>query len=57
MNPQEHIYKETLKRVVDNSPNYPDWIKDGLKAIIDAGRSPEEIAEGIVLFFSTNTRW
>ena len=43
----EHITKETLKRIVDNSLNYNDNVKRDIKAIIDMGKSPEEILEAV----------
>lgn len=49
---QEHLTKEALKRIVDNSPNYSDRVKQDLKKIIDAGHTPEEIAKAILLYFS-----
>ena len=51
-NIQEHITKEALKRIVDNSPNYSDQIKQDLKDIIDAGNSPEEILQATLLYFA-----
>ena len=53
---QEHIYKETLKQIVDNSPNYSDKIKSDVKAIIDAGKSPEEICKAALTYFAA-IRW
>lgn len=53
---QEHIYKETLKQIVDNSPNYSDKIKRDVKAIIDAGKSPEEICKAALTYFA-EIRW
>lgn len=50
---QEHIYKETLKQIVDNSPNYSDKIKRDVKAIIDAGKSSEEICKAMLTYFAT----
>ena len=49
---QEHLTKEALKRIVDNSPNYTEQIKQNLKNIIDAGNTPEEIAEAILMYFA-----
>ena len=49
---QEHLTKEALKLIVDNSPNYTEQIKQDLKNIIDAGHTPEEIAKAILLYFS-----
>ena len=49
---QEHLTKEALKRIVDNSPNYTEQIKQDLKNIIDAGHTPEEIAEAILMYFA-----
>ena len=49
---QEHLAKEALKRIVDNSPNYTEQIKQDLKNIIDAGNTPEEIAEAILMYFA-----
>lgn len=48
----EHIIKETLKRIVDNSPNYNDNVKRDIKAIIDMGKSPEEILEAVLSYFA-----
>ena len=45
---QEHLTKEALKRIVDNSPNYSDQVKQDLKKIIDAGHTPEEIALSLI---------
>ena len=53
---QEHIYKETLKQIVDSSPNYSDKIKSDVKAIIDSGKSPEEICKATLTYFSA-IRW
>lgn len=53
---QEHIYKETLKQIVDNSPNYSDKIKSDVKAIIDAGKSSEEICKATLTYFAA-IRW
>lgn len=55
MNPekiQEHMAKETLKQIVDNTPTYTDRMKQDLKIIIDAGRSSEEILEAILAYFA-----
>ena len=49
---QEHLTKEALKRIVDNSPNYTEQIKQDLKNIIDVGNTPEEIAEAILMYFA-----
>lgn len=48
----EHAAKEALKYIVDNSPNYPDNIKQDLKRIIDIGKSPEEILEATLTYFA-----
>lgn len=48
----EHIAKETMKRIVDNSPNYDDNVKRNLKAIIDLDKSPEEILEAVLSYFA-----
>jgi len=50
---QEHVYKEMLKGIVDESPNYTKHIKDDVKAIIDAGRSLEEICKMTLAYFAT----
>lgn len=55
-NAQEHICKEALKQIVDNSPNYSDIVKKEVKAIIDAGKSPEEICEAVLTYFAS-IRW
>ena len=55
-NLQEHIYKKTLKQIVDNSPNCSDKIKSDVKAIIDAGKSPEEICKATLMYFAA-IRW
>ncbi len=54
---QEHALKETLKRIVDSSQNRPEWMKAEVKSIIDAGKTPEEIAEGLCTFFFTSPLW
>ncbi len=55
-NLQEHIYKETLKQIVDNSFNYTEKMKSEVKAIIDAGKSPEEICKATLTYFAA-IRW
>ena len=49
----EHMAKEAMKHIVDNSPNYTHQMKQDLKAIIDAGRSPEEICKAMLSYFAT----
>lgn len=49
---QEHLTKEALKRIVDNSPNCTEQIKQDLKNIIDAGNTPEEILQATFLYFA-----
>lgn len=49
---QEHVFKEMLKRIVDNSPNYTEKMKCALKMIIDAGTTPEEILKATLSYFS-----
>ena len=49
---QEHLTKEALKRIVDNSPNYTEQIKQDLKNIIDAGNTPEEILQATLFYFA-----
>lgn len=49
----EHMAKEALKRIVDNSPNYTYQMKCDLKSIIDVGRSAEEIAKAMLTYFAT----
>lgn len=48
----EHMAKNAMKRIVDNSPNYTHQMKQDLKTIIDAGRSPEEICEAMLKYFA-----
>lgn len=57
MNPYEHFSKKVLKQAVDNNPNYPNWIKTELKAIIDAAQTVNELGLGLLAFFSVNPRW
>lgn len=49
---QEHIAKEMLKKIVDNSPNYTERMKYDLKMIIDAGTTPEEVLKVTLSYFS-----
>ena len=49
----EHMAKEAMKHIVDNSPNYTHQMKQDLKVIIDAGRSPEEICKAMLSYFAT----
>ena len=48
----EHLAKETLKHIVDDSPNYTCQMKQDLKAIIDAGQSPDEICKMMLTYFA-----
>ena len=48
---KEHFIKETLKQIVNNSPNYTEQMKQELNSIIDAGKSPEEISKAILTYF------
>lgn len=52
MNLQEHAFKEMLKKIVDNSPNYPHHVKEQVKLLIDAGKSPEDICEKVISYMS-----
>lgn len=52
MNPQEHAFKELLKKIVDNSPYYSEAVKAQVKLIIDVGKSPEDICEGVLSYIS-----
>ena len=45
--------KETLKTIVENSPNYSEEVKNDLKMIIDNGKTHEEIFSETLLYFST----
>ena len=56
MDIQEHIYKEMLKQIINNSPNYTEKIKCDLCSIVDAGNTPEEIIKSILTYFATY-RW
>ena len=49
----EHMAKEAMKHIVDNSPNYTNQMKQDLKSIIDAGRSPEEICKAMLTYFAS----
>lgn len=49
---QEHIFKEELKKIVDNSPNYSNQMKWEIKGIIDTSRSQAEIVMGVLSYFS-----
>ena len=49
----EHLAKETLKHIVDDSPNYTYQMKQDLKAIIDAGQSPDEICKAMLTYFAS----
>lgn len=56
MDLQEHTFKEILKHIVDNSPNYTERMRFDLKAIIDTAKSQEELAQAILAYFAT-FRW
>lgn len=49
---QEHTVKELLKKIVDESYNYTPKMKDDIKAIIDVGKTPEEICQAVLSYFS-----
>lgn len=51
-NIDEHEFKEMLKKQVDNSPNYTEQIKYDLKAIINTSKTPEDLCEAALLYFS-----
>ena len=53
---QEHAFKELLKKVVANGQNYTEKMKSDLKEIIDHGKSPAEICEAILAYFTIH-RW
>lgn len=48
----EHIAKETMKHIVDNSPNYNGDVKRDIKAIIDMGKLPEGILKAVLSYFA-----
>lgn len=47
------LCKETVKTIVENSPNYSEEVKNDLKMIIDNGKTHEEIFSETLLYFST----
>lgn len=47
---KEHIVKEGLKRTADNNPYYSDQVKWEIKALIDACKTPEDIAKVVSLY-------
>lgn len=49
---EEHVYKEMIKKIIDNGPNYTEQIKHDLKKIVDTGNSAEEILFFVELYFS-----
>ena len=51
MNQQEHVIKEILKKIVKESPNYPEDIKRDIIMIIDAGNTAEEIFAATLDYF------
>lgn len=54
---REHAFKEVLKHIVSSSQNRPEWMKAKAKAIIDAGKTPEEVAEGLCALLFTSPLW
>lgn len=48
----EHQSKEILKNMVDNTQGYTEKMKCDLKGIIDTSRSPEELFQAVLLYFS-----
>lgn len=55
-NVDEHNFKEMLKKLVDDSPNYTEQIKYDLKAIINTSKTPEDLCEAALLYF-TALKW
>lgn len=49
----EHMAKEAMKHIVNNSPNYTPQMRQDLEIIIDAGKSPEELCKAILTYFAT----
>lgn len=49
---QEHTAKEILKKIVDESSNYTPKMKNDNKIIINAGKTPEEICQAVLSYFS-----
>lgn len=47
------LCKETVKTIVENSPNYSEEVKNDLKIIIDNGKTQEEIFSETLLYLST----
>lgn len=57
MNNEEHMWKETAKSIIDNNPNYPEYVKNDIKNIIDAGQSPMQIIESVLVYLSQYTNF
>ncbi len=49
----KHVAKRVLKKIVENSPNWPDHVKEQIKLIVDAGHSPQEICENTFAYLAT----
>ena len=52
-NIHENEFIEMLKKLVDDSPNYTKQIKHDLKVIINTSKTPEDLCETVLLYFST----
>ena len=48
----EHQSKEILKNMVDNTQGFTENMRYDLKGIIDMSRSPEELVQTVLLYFS-----
>lgn len=51
---EEHITKEVLKKIVDNSPKYPARVKADLKVLIDGSETPEKMCLALLIYFASN---
>lgn len=49
---EEHIYKETLKKIVDNGNRYTQNMKEELKALIDGAHSDRELCKLLITYFA-----
>lgn len=47
-----HQNKEILKHMVENTQGYTEKMKCDLKGIIDTSKSPEELFQAVLLYFS-----
>lgn len=46
----EKFYKELMKNIIDNNPQFTEEAKNNMKNIVEMAKKPEDALEGCLLY-------